>query len=209
MSECDFVVESPFLGWLSGKRSGWQFGEQGLLVAIAEAIGESIPRTCIEIGAGDGDALPVTIEPLYQDEWRTYLIETDDEKLAAIAKRFSEATAAKKIEFAADEPVGVLVIDIDGEDSSMMRDALIMDVSVLMVEHMDRHIPLPSTTPDPLPGWALGLVLRDGFILQDTHQAINEIAHSNGYERVCMTRVNSIFVRRDLFPLLYRQMDSA
>ena len=50
--EKEFIPQSPRLAWLRDHLDGWQFGEQGLILAIADVL--KIQGHCVEIGAGDG-----------------------------------------------------------------------------------------------------------------------------------------------------------
>jgi hypothetical protein len=98
------------------------------------------------------------------------------------------------------------VIDIDGSDSVVMREMLQAGVrpALLVVEHFDRHYPIATSFPDPIPQWMLGIKLESGHAIQDTAETLHAIAGKFGYERIGFNRCNSFFVRRELFTALFR-----
>jgi len=76
--------------------------------------------------------------------------------------------------------------------------------ALLVVEHMDRHYSIGTTLPNPIPEWLLGTQLMTYHQIQDTAETLQWIAAKYGYERIGLNRCNSFFVRKDLFPLLFR-----
>lgn len=209
--EPEFIPQNPYLGWLCHRLSGWQFGEQGLLMALSEAV--ECNGICIEYGAGDGESLPLTLDYFYpQCPAHLLLVETEPSRINKLKVKYPVAKACSTLNWAnyTAENVSIVVIDIDGKDSVVMRQMLAAGVrpGILMVEHMDRHYPIVSASPEPLPEWALGLKLEEGHSLQDTAETLHTIAAKSGYERVGYNRCNSVFVRRDLFAMLFRDIGS-
>jgi hypothetical protein len=76
--------------------------------------------------------------------------------------------------------------------------------ALLVVEHFDRHYPIATSFPDPIPQWMLGIKLESGHAIQDTAETLHAIAGKFGYERIGFNRCNSFFVRRELFGKLFR-----
>ena len=213
-----FTPENPHLACLCDHLDGWQFGEEGLLEAVIAAVGS--PAGClIEYGAGDGDKLPLTLDRLYQKslamverKFDFILVENDLKSRESLKPKYPLAEAVETLSWGhfSRHAVTAVIIDIDGQDSLVMRDMLSAGVRpvVLMVEHFDRNYPVASTSSMPLPEWALGLELNQGYKLQDSAEVLYRIAHQAGYERIGMTRCNSLFVRRDRYPALLREIGS-
>jgi hypothetical protein len=208
MSDADptkFYLDSQFLDWLQPHCTGWQFGEQGLLTAIANLIG-GVGRA-VEIGAGDGETLPLTIEPFYNGGVPCLLFEEDEQRQAKLREKFFDAEICGKYTSNTWQPYRneLVVIDIDSFDSEVMRQVLASigkSVAVLMVEHFDMCHVSQAVSDQPVPSWLLGKKLSDGFTIQDTAPALLNIANQFGFKRVGLSRVNSVFVRSDLYPLL-------
>jgi len=191
-----FVADDKRFEWLSDHASGWQFGEQGILFMLASCI--SPVGQCVEIGAGDGEFLPLTIDPFYQDGADCLLFEADPIKLGKLLVKYPSASFRGKfdgtIDGVAKHPM-LVVIDIDGCDIDAMRECLSQcDPAVLMVEHFDSCHPADCDEVADIPSWALGLRLEGNFTLQANAETLRLAAKDFGYTRVGTTRVNSIFV---------------
>ena len=205
----DFSPQCHHLRWLCDHLDGWQFGDQGLIEAIANTLGLT-DGLCIEFGAGDGVSLPLTIDRLCKaNEERCVLVEIDEERRKSLRRLYPNAwiTAAQNWnhkEWAM--PAEIVVIDIDSHDSVVMRDMLTAGVrpELLVVEHFDNHFPIGTTTPDTIPPWMLGLKLQSGHAIQDTAETLHAIATANGYERIGFNRCNSFFVVKERFTDLFR-----
>jgi hypothetical protein len=200
-----FIADRPEFEWLTGHASGWQFGEQGILVAISDAIGV-IEGQCIEIGAGDGETLPLTIDPFYQRGNPCVLYELDPESLGRLMVKYPKAKlrgefvplVAKTTNGIDDSPL-VCVVDVDGIDSKVMISMLTMHTpSVLMVEHFDKCHPGDTNKSQRIPEWLLGEMLHPNFTVQDNAETLKSIAIDFSYTRLGTTRVNSIFVHDSL-----------
>ena len=207
MYDPQFQPDRPQFAWLIEHLDGWQFGEQGLVVAIADHL--NLRGRAIEYGAGDGDTLPLTIER-YVESRRggSTLVEIDETSREKLFKRYPSAEVRRGIDWGhvPKESVAIAVIDIDSHDSAVMRDMLAAGVrpAVIVVEHMDREYPVASSHAAPLPRWAMGLQLQGGFTLQDTAETLHYYAHRNGYERIGLNRCNSFFIRGDLYPQMFK-----
>jgi len=206
----DFTPQNPYLAWLVEHLDGWQFGEQGLIPAIVDAL--EAKGYCVEYGAGDGELLPLTIDRLYSDSGNSvgecWLIEIDESRLNSLKRMYPRAVIEKTLPWnrCSGGEFAVVVIDIDGSDSVVMREMLQSGVrpAVLVVEHFDRHYPIATSFPDPIPQWMLGMKLESGHAIQDTAETLHAIAGKSGYERIGYNRCNSFFVRRELFTRLMR-----
>ena len=200
----DFTPQCHHLRWLCDHLDGWQFGDQGLIEAIVDALGTK--GIAIEYGAGDGETLPLTIERLYNAGMKCFLYEIDSNRRDQLRKRYPNAWVDKATNWKNFPDATVVVIDIDSHDSVVMRDMLTAGVrpELLVVEHFDNHFPIGTTTPDTIPPWMLGLKLQSGHAIQDTAETLHAIATANGYERIGFNRCNSFFVVKERFTDLFR-----
>ena len=205
----DFTPQCPHLAWLVEHLDGWQFGEQGLVLAIFDELG--LVGRSVEYGAGDGECLPLTIDRIYaRVPVISVLVEIDDDRRERLKTCYPGAEICKTINWATSSllinDVSVVVIDIDGHDSVVMREMFDAGVrpALLVVEHFDRHYPIATSFPDPIPQWMLGIKLESGHAIQDTAETLHAIAGKFGYERIGYNRCNSFFVRRELFTRLFR-----
>lgn len=209
----DFTPQCPHLAWLSKHLDGWQFGEQGLIHAIVNAMGTQGAAfeegIYIEFGAGDGQTLPLTIERIYEQfpGW-CWLIEIDDERRNSLAQKYDKAVVRESLDWSRmhGRLVNLVVIDIDGRDSTVMQEMFNADVrpTLLVVEHMDRHYPITTSAPAVIPSWLLGHTLKTGHAIQDTAETLHAIAAANGYERIGYNRCNSFFVVKERYAELFR-----
>jgi hypothetical protein len=190
--------------WLDEHRSGWQFGESGYLAALAERLGVN---QAVEIGAGDGGQdLPLTLLPLYKKGTPTILYEIDELRQQSLKQVYPLATVFGKYDFPQlnENRLSGVVVDVDSTDLAIACDfAERVFPAFICVEHFDlgfgyeRHGRIPS--------WLWGKAIQHGgFILQATmNQIKEELSHSHfNYEFIAFSRVNSIYVRRDLLPAL-------
>ena len=204
----DFTPQCPHLSWLCEHLDGWQFGEQGLIEAVLTAL--SVEGIAIEYGAGDGVSLPLTIDRIYKTGRKCWLIEIDYQRITSLRNLYPDAWMIQSIDWSnvlknGPQPA-VVVIDIDGKDSVVMREMFETGVrpTLLVVEHMDRHFPIGTSIPDVIPEWMLGLQLKRGHAIQDTAETLHAMAAENGYERIGYNRCNSFFVVRERFTDLFR-----
>jgi hypothetical protein len=196
-----FVADRPEFEWLTEKSGGWQFGEQGILVALANAINQ--PGQCVEIGAGNGESLPLTIEPFYNHGLPCVLFEKDHESLGLLMVKYPRAKHFGRFDFIEainlDSQLLAIVIDVDGFDSLAMKAVLFKNRPfILMVEHFDQCHAGNVTVVGPVPSWLLGREIDGGFKIQDNAETLKAIAKDHNYTRLGTTRVNSIFVHDSL-----------
>jgi hypothetical protein len=203
----EFTAQCHQLKWLRNYLSGWQFGEQGLVCQILQTL--EATGHCIEYGAGDGVSLPVTLDgvvPPYPS--RRILVEIDYQKRESLGRMYAGDVIVRTLNWQeyVGSDIAVVVIDIDGKDSVVMREMVSAGVrpTLLVVEHMDRHVPIATTAPQPIPEWLLGQTLKSGHSIQDTAETLHQIALQNGYERIGWNRCNSFFLVKERFQELFR-----
>jgi hypothetical protein len=191
-----FVPDDERFEWLTKHASGWQFGEQGILLALVDAINPN--GQCIEIGAGDGEGLPLTIDRFYKRGNDCVLFEADMASLGKLMLRYPKADL--RGEFAGDlisvqQRPALIVIDIDSYELASMQECLSQCYQgILMVEHFDKAHKIDCNQVHDVPDWLLGVQLDGNFKIQDNAATISYHADVFGYHRVGTTRVNSIFV---------------
>lgn len=196
-----FVADRPEFEWLTDKAGGWQFGEQGILVSLANAINK--PGQCVEIGAGDGESLPLTIDPFYQYGCECVLYEKDTESLSKLQAKYWKANLCGEFVLNTSanidkEPL-LCVIDVDSIDSIIMDQVLLWhQPRILMVEHFDSFHCSNTDHSQRVPQWLLGKEIDGGFRIQDNAATLHTIACHFRYTRLGTTRVNSIFVHDSL-----------
>lgn len=205
----DFTPQCHHLRWLTDHLDGWQFGEQGLIEVLCDVL-QLTEGLVIEFGAGDGVTLPLTIDRLCKaDPERCILVEIDEERRKSLRKTYPNAWIAANQKWEPETwamPAAIVVIDIDGSDSVVMRQMFQAGVrpTVLVVEHMDRHFPIATSGPALIPQWMLGMKLQSGHAIQDTAETLHAIAAQNGYERIGFNRCNSFFVVKERYTDLFR-----
>jgi hypothetical protein len=191
--------------WLNDHADGWQFGETGMLIELSELLE---PDLAVEIGAGDGQSLPLTLGFLLEKGTKTVLFEADElrqnalkmTKKAAVIHGFFDARLLDGLELSQS----FVVVDVDGQDWPIAEEVLRCGKpQVMMVEHYDQFGPrYGRCEPEGLPPrWCLGLLV-DGFSIQAPAKEIERRIRYYGYTLVAKSRVNSLFVRNDLLPTL-------
>ena len=204
----EFTPQCPQLRWLCDHLDGWQFGEQGLIEKLAETLGVR-HSCCVEYGAGDGRLLPLTLDRLCkQHQSRCLLIEIESARRQSLKQLYPFAELLEYTDWRdpSSSKAEIVVIDIDGSDSVVMREMFAAGVrpTILVVEHMDRNFPIATSAPKLIPQWLLGLKLENGHAIQDTAETLHVIAAEAGYERIGYNRCNSFFVVRERYAELFR-----
>ncbi len=197
--------------WLNDHADGWQFGETGILEALSERFD---PDLAVEIGAGDGQSLPLTLGFLLEKGVKTMLFEADElrqnalkmtKKNAIIMGAFDvKLLQGYDLVFGAKLDKSFVVVDVDGQDWPIAEEVLKCGKpQVMMIEHYDEFGPrYGRCEPEGLPPrWCLGLLV-DGFSIQAPAKEIEKRIRWYGYTLIAKSRVNSLFVRNDLLPSL-------
>lgn len=166
---------------LSAFSGGWQFGETGILTKLADVYGV---RDCCEIGAGDGDTLPVNCDPLIKS-WRAcQLFEIDPQKRNKLEQLYHKYAVDICGEWTIDlqTPADLVVVDVDGKDLDIALQVVeFCRPKVLMVEHNDLH-----------------LHAKIQASVDEIESALPD------YDLIGITRVNSIYVSKVLTSYLMR-----
>jgi hypothetical protein len=208
-----FAPHCSAFEWLKSRRDGWQFGETGIIDAILEKIGEG-SMYFFEGGAGDGSSgLPLTCQRLVDRGWRGDLYECDPASAAALRAKYAENTRIRVFEEkliylgnlkGREMDRNVYVIDVDSYDwvlfaTLLMNNPMLPDLVV--VEHMDMAHPLGAHYCVP-PIANTGKPVDGSRIRAQASAAMLELLARGLYTPVCVTRVNTFFVRNELVDLL-------
>lgn len=195
--------------WLADYATGWQYGEQGMLVELSSRlfVDDYGDRVCMEIGAGNGKDLPLTLEPFAKAGWHLHAYELDADSRASLSdvlmqyKAFSIHGAFDN-ESIVPGRASIVVIDVDGIDEYIMTKCLKnCSPAIMMVEHYDIAGPYMTGSGDfhkQVPKWLCGMPTVNNFRIQARHERLDDIAGYNGYVPVARTRVNSIYLRDDI-----------
>jgi len=199
--------------WLeaSAFNGGWQFGEQGVLDDIFAVIGTT-NSYCVEFGAGDGNALPLTAGRLIDNGWDALLIESNEACYGSLKERYGMTVTLinKKVAIEGEDSLDsilkangaptspdLVVIDVDSVDYHIFDSLREYAPRVVVVEHMDlvcSH-PLADAESPPNPDECGKNVDETGFIIQASARCLRALGESKGYVAVFASRVNTVFVR--------------
>lgn len=220
--------------WLIEKKAGWQYGETGVLSAIFKEIVGDIPdehRWCVEFGAGDPADTSLTCKEVFEKyEWKALLIDADPticEKIRdAMPKRATVTNAIVSVapnktidDFMADagcpSTPALMVVDVDSIDYFIVE-GMKARPYVLCIEHMDEHWPRPDGL-NAVPNFEdCGRVIPNPFMdqkrlfkMQATYPAVVQMVEKIGYVPVLKTRINGIYVRKDMWNKVAKPNDGA
>ncbi len=184
-----------------------QTGEDGVLEKIFEVIGVD-EGWCVEFGAWDGKKHSNTFNLITDKGWKAVLIESSPKRFPALQetyRAYPDVVALQRIvgfetpdlldEILATTPIPIdfdlLVVDIDGNDYHVLAAVEKYRPKVVVIEFnpsVPNHVHLVQKKD---------LNVQHGSSLR----AITTLCSERGYELVCCTGSNGIYVRKELFPL--------
>lgn len=185
-----------------------QCGEDGVIAKIFEVIGEH-GKVCVELGAWDGVHFSNTHSLIREHGWSGYLLEAHAGKFrelqntyrgvarATLIHRFVQLDAGQGTldeilaEHGCPDEIDLLSIDIDGNDYYLWESMREPRAKVAVIEFN------PTVPNDVLFVQERSTSVNQGCSLL----ALTELAKRKGYELVCATDWNALFVRLELFPL--------
>ncbi len=200
---------NPNSAWLLNHRKNVtsQCGEDGIIEKIFERLPRSDEMTCVEFGAWDGRMFSNTYNLTTNRGWRSLYIEADEKKFVDLQNTFKDNSKAflvnklvhfdndydtlDKILASSDWPADfdLLSIDIDGNDYHVWNSLTLFSPKVVIVE-------FNPTIPN------------DIHFVQERSMSVNQgssllafqaLGRSKGYQLVCVTEWNAIFVRDEFF----------
>ena len=190
-----------------------QCGEDGIIAKILETIGTQGKhgQVCVEFGAWDGKKYSNTYDLVKQQGWTGYLIESSAQRFAALQETYRGDAHARLIhrlvkldpgegtleeilaEHGCPDEIDVLSIDIDGNDYHVWEGMAGRRAKVVVIE-------FNPTVPN------------DVYFVQDRSFDVNQgcsllalqrLGKERGYELVCATEWNALFVREEYFGLFH------
>lgn len=185
-----------------------QFGEDGIIAEIIKIIGDDIAKYCVEFGAWDGKHLSNTWSLVHDHGWGVCYIESVRQRYLSLKQRHSRNSKVTTInalvtdssvpdtslsallrKARVPESIGLVSIDIDGNDYHVWRDFHGFKVDVVVIEY---NYTIP---PD------VEYVDEGGkAFMGSSALALVNLAKSKGYSLVACTITNCIFVRKELYP---------
>jgi len=177
-----------------------QCGEDGIVEYLLTLLPDT-PKTCLEVGAGDGVSLSNTHTLWAEKGWRALLIEGGEARFELLKKTVSDKPNATPVsamiapagENSIDEiarrtnfprRLGVLSLDIDSNDLEIfetLRD-VVPDIVIIEFNH---EIP-PEVSYRDLPG---------DIFFRHSAKAVETVAKAKNYRLVACTGPNAILVR--------------
>lgn len=190
-------VDSRFHGIEGRARNVYsQFGEDGLVEAVFERIGER-NKWCFEVGAADGEWISNT-KRLREQDWFCLLVESNKDAFEKLAVLKSERVYCVNEHIGVDSLDRLLsdcgapsdmdfgVIDIDGQDYWVWDYLRDHTPRAMLVEFENR--PMQDTTKFIPP-------IGDTSGKQAFFQSVWDLGKSKGYSLVAKTLVNALFVK--------------
>ncbi|MDX2259334.1 MAG: hypothetical protein NW205_10520 [Hyphomicrobiaceae bacterium] len=197
--------ESTFL--LRSARNVYsQTGEDGILERLFELVGCE-NKWCVEFGAWDGIHLSNTCHLIRDKGWNALLIEGNAEKANELKANFADNPKVVAMNSIVGFTEGIDTLDVHLSRASLPAD---FDFLSIDVDGNDHHIweSMRDYRPRVVCVEYNPMIPNDVVFIQDRDMRVNqgsslaaliELGRSKGYELVCATRFNGIFVQSELF----------
>jgi hypothetical protein len=207
LEQVDFyALESPLLQYHNNVAS--QNGEDGIIEYIFNTLPPADKRYCVEFGAWDGKYLSNCYNLVRNKGWFGLFIEANDAKFEQLLlnhgsssnvtclKKFVEFDGANRLENLIDQAnfpseLDLLSIDIDGADYFIWESVVRYRPRVVVIEFN------PSIPNDVIFVQAKDMSVNQGSSLL----ALVQLGKQKGYELICATSCNAIFVLSEYYPL--------
>ncbi|MDJ0741057.1 MAG: hypothetical protein QNJ91_15180 [Gammaproteobacteria bacterium] len=184
-----------------------QSGEDGILAKMLQIVPETT-GWCVEFGAWDGKHKSNTYELIDKRSYNAVLIEGSAERFVDLQTTFAGNERVHPVNaFVGFEPddnldtllrrtpipnrFDILSIDIDGNDYHVWEAITEYQASIVLIEY---NPTIPSAVDFVQP--------RDmGCNQGNSIKSVVELGERKGYELVCVTALNCIFVRKEIYDL--------
>jgi hypothetical protein len=203
---CFFSVDSPLLKYQKNIES--QNGEDGIIAYIFSILPSADKKYCVEFGAWDGKYLSNCFNLVRNCGWFGLFIEANDEKFKQLLinhgksnnvtcfNRFVEFEGPNRLDNIIDEadfPIDfdLLSVDIDGADYFVWESLQRFRPRVVIIEFN------PSIPNDVIFVQAKDMNIHQGASLL----ALIMLGKQKGYELICVTECNAIFVLSEFYEL--------
>jgi hypothetical protein len=187
-----------------------QFGEDGIIEYLFTKIPISERPWSVEFGAWDGEYLSNSYNLVFNKKWNSVYIEGDKAKSIDLVKKVDSLKTSQDIEvinaFVGSEGENsldnllaetnipkefeLLSIDVDGIDYHIWKNFDQYSPKVVIIEHNPTIPPHIEHIPD-----------SESSIIGTSVRALYKLGLEKGYALVACTAVNSIFVRKEFYPL--------
>jgi len=184
-----------------------QSGEDGILAKVLEVLPET-DSWCVEFGAWDGKYKSNTFELIDKRDYHAVLIEGSRDRFGDLTQTFAGNDKVHPVNaFVGFEPddnldtllretpipanFDLLSIDIDGNDYHVWEACAVYQPKLVLIEY---NPTIPSAVEFVQP--------RDMSLNQgNAIKSVVELGKRKGYELICVTALNCLFVRREYFEL--------
>jgi len=196
-----------------------QNGEDGVLRFLCKRIGIEPDGWCCEFGAWDGIKFSNTYILWSQCNLNAVLIESDVNKFkelrnntakydrvyivnATVANKHEEKNSLDNILNKFNIPrhdIDILSIDVDGYEYSIWQSVCDYKAKIVVIEvnpYQKPHVEFIDN------------ITNEALFLGTTPKPMVQLGKDKGYELVAHLACNLIFVRKDLFPLIRKELDS-
>lgn len=191
-----------------------EWGEDGIIEKIFELV-PPVNRWCVEFGAWDGRHTSNTYTLMKERGWSGVFIEADRERFEELLETYRDNSRAHCVNrfvsfVGADNLDGILAetqipkdfdllsIDIDGNDYHIWDSLQRYEPRVVIIEF---NLTIPSDIEFIQP--------RNMRVQQGSSPfSLAKLGRTKGYELVCVTGCNAIFVKSSLFPLFHIEDNS-
>jgi hypothetical protein len=180
-------------------------GEDGIIEYIVASLGRKIVRIAAEVGASNGVKFSNCHTLWASQGWEAVLIEGNPETYQRLLQNVGDRKNVKTVnKFIATRgrgslddifktlgmgpEIGLLTIDIDSSDYHVFKHLEYLKPQILIVEH-NENIPPHIDYYDP----------EGEFFLRCSAKSLERVGREKGYKLICCTKLNSIFMREDLF----------
>lgn len=195
--------------WLNDfeKNVNSQYGEDGILEKIVEIIPNS-DKWCVEFGAWDGKFLSNCHNLIVNNSWSSVMIEASKRKFKDLRKTYDGNANVhcinKFVHFEgkntldnilSNTPIpknfDILSVDIDGNDYHIWNSLILHRPKIVIIEFI-HSIPIDYE-----------FIQEKNFRINQGSSllAMNNLAKSKGYELICTTLSNAIFVENQYYEL--------
>ena len=196
------------------KNNTSQFGEDGIIEQVLKIIPDS-NQWCVEFGCWDGKKYSNTYNLITEKNFSAVLIEASPKKFADLIRNFGSSEKVtcvnKYVGFGQEdnldkilcqmdipEDFDFLSIDIDGNDYHVWEAIRLYKPKVVTIEYN-------PTIPNEI---EFVQEKNESLSQGSSITSIVKLGRSKGYELVCVTLTNAIFVEEKYFPLFGIQENS-
>lgn len=178
--------------WVEYAGAGWQFGETGMLAALARLLPPGVPRWCFECGCGNSTTYPITCAALINAGWNSVLADADEQAVACVRARNVPGATVLHATLAPEDGRDIDAL-LAGTDIPHDFGVMVLDVDSCDLELWERMV---SYRP--------ALACVEHLHIADRRDACLMLARWKGYVPLATTFCNTIMARADIAPCLVK-----